>query len=170
MSFYPLAVVQPRKMLTNLEKWLDAAAAHAQKKPFDVNVLLAARLAPDQFALLRQVQVVCDTAKLTVARLTGKEAPKHLDTEQTMDQLRERIRAVVAYLDTITEGDFAGAEARRIELSFMPGKFILGDDYMREFGTPNLYFHVCMAYAILRHNGVNLGKTDYIGELSMRDK
>jgi hypothetical protein len=170
MSLYHLVVAQPHKMLANLEKWLETAAAHAQKKSFDVNVLLAARLAPDQFALVRQVQTACDTAKLTAARVSAKEAPKHPDTEQTMDQLRERVRSVVAYLDTFTEADFAGAGDRDIDLAVMPGKVARGDDYVREFGTANFYFHTCMTYAILRHNGVELGKRDYLGSLQMRDK
>jgi hypothetical protein len=87
-----------------------------------------------------------------------------------MDQLRERVRAVVAYLDTFSEGDFAGAEDRHIDLAAMPGKVARGDDYAREFGAPNFSFHVCMTYAILRHNGVDLGKRDYLGGLAVRDK
>src|SRR5262249_14770421 len=140
------------------------------KKSFDPDTLLAARLAPDQYALVRQIQAACDSAKFAAARLSNKEAPRHPDTEQTMDQIRQRIRAVVAYLDTFTEADFAGAEARDIELSFMPGKVVTGADYLREMAAPNFYFHVCMAYAILRHNGVDLGKADYLGGLTMRDK
>src|SRR5690348_4851399 len=132
MSLYPLAVVQPRKMLQSLGKWLEAASVFAQKKSFDTNTLLSARLAPDQYSLVRQIQSACDTAKFTAARLTGKEAPKHPDTEETVEQLHARIRAVIAYLDTLTEADFAGAETRDVELSFMPGKVISGDDYLRE--------------------------------------
>ncbi len=170
MSLYPNAITQPKKMLTNLGKWLDTAVAHAQKKPFEADVLLAARLAPDQFALVRQVQSACDTAKLTAARLTGKEAPKHPDTETTMAELQARVASVVEYLGTFTEADFAGADTRDIELSFMPGKVISGSDYLREMGGPNFYFHVSMTYAILRHNGVELGKRDYLGSLTLRDK
>ena len=169
MSLHSFAIVQSRKMLLNLDKWLETAAAHAAKKPFDPNVLLAARLAPDQFALVRQVQSACDSAKGNASRLTGKEAPKHPDTEQTLDELRARIKTVVAHLDTYTEADFEGAEARHVVLSFIPGKYILGADYAREFGEPNFYFHVNMAYAILRHNGVELGKRDYLGAFPLHD-
>lgn len=170
MSLYTYAIVQPTKMLQNLDKWLEAAVAHAQKKSFDPNGLLTARLAPDQFALARQVQSSCDVAKLNAARLTGKEAPKHPDTEQTVDELRARVRTVVEYLGTFTEADLAGAETRHVELSFMPGKYILGADYLREFGQPNFYFHVSMTYALLRHNGVDLGKRDYLGAITLHDR
>src|SRR6185295_6741198 len=120
MSLYQHAVVQNRKMLNSLEKWLGTAVAHAQKKSFDPDTLLAARLAPDQYALVRQIQAASDSAKFAAARLAGKEAPKHPDTEQTMDQIRQRVRAVVEYLGTFTEADFAGADTRDVELSFMP--------------------------------------------------
>ncbi len=170
MSIHASVTVQFRKMLTSLDKWLTAAEAHAKAKSFDPNVLVSARLAPDQYSLVRQIQAACDGAKFAAARLTGKEPPKHPDTEQTMDELHKRIQTVVAYLDTFTEADFAGAETRAIELSFMPGKVISGDDFLREMAVPNVYFHLNMAYAILRHNGVALGKTDYIGSLNLRDK
>src|ERR1700710_1794119 len=96
---YYETVRQMKKMLGQLDKWLEAAAAFAQEKKFDANVLLTARLAPDQFAFARQVQTACDTAKLVAARLTGKEAPSHPDTEQTLEQLRARVATVVSYLD-----------------------------------------------------------------------
>jgi hypothetical protein len=156
-------------MLKNLEQWLDAAVAHAQKKSFDPAVFLHARLAPDQYPLVRQVQSACDTAKFLAARLTGKEAPKHPDTEQTMDELKTRIQSVVGYLETFRPEDFTGAEERHILLPFAPGKAALGRDYLIEMATPNFYFHVTTAYAILRHNGVALGKRDFMGSVSMRD-
>jgi hypothetical protein len=168
--YYEYAVVQPRKMLANLDKWLEPAAAFAQKKSFDPSTLLTARLAPDQFPLVRQIQSACDSAKLNAARLAGKEAPKHPDTEQTFDEIRKRIQAVLAYLDTLTPADFEGAATRRVELSFLEGKYVLGADYLREMGTPNFYFHVTTTYAILRHNGVDLGKRDYLGGLTLHDK
>jgi hypothetical protein len=170
MSLFEFAVVQPRKMLSNLDKWFEAGVAYAQKKSFDPNVLLAARLAPDQFPLVRQVQSACDSAKFMAARLSGKEAPKHPDTEQTVEEIRGRIQAVVAHLDTFTAADLAGAETRHVELPFLEGKFILGSDYAREMGLPNFYFHVTTAYAILRHNGVEIGKREFIGGLTTHDK
>jgi hypothetical protein len=170
MSLYETAIVQSRKMLGNLEKWLETGTAFAQKKSFAPEVLLAARLAPDQYPLVRQVQVACDSAKSTAARLSGKEPPKHPDTEQTMDEVKARIHTVIAYLDTFTAADFEGSEKRAIELAFMPGKVIDGGDYAREMAVPNFYFHVTTAYAILRHSGVDLGKPDYIGSMNVRDK
>ncbi len=170
MSFYESAIVQPKKMLANLDKWLEAGVAHAQKHKYEPEVLLVSRLAPDQYALVRQVQAACDSAKFMAARVAGKEAPKHPDTEQTMDEVRQRIAAVVAYLDTFTAADFAGAEGRVVDLPFLEGKVLSAADYVREMQTPNFYFHVTTAYAILRHNGVALGKRDYIGGLTLRDK
>src|SRR5580693_1405539 len=114
MNLYEASVHEYKKMLLNLDKWLEAAEAHAKKKSFDPNTLLAARLAPDQYPLVRQVQSSCDTAKFAAARLTGKEAPKHPDTEQTMDEIRARVRAVVAYLGTYKTADFAESATRRV--------------------------------------------------------
>ena len=170
MSLYESSIPQLTKMLENLDKWLDAAAAFAQKKSFEPNTLLGARLAPDQYPLVRQVQSACDTAKFTAARLTGKEAPKHPDTEATLDELHARVKAVVDYLRTFKESDFAGAESRKVELSFLPGKVMSTSDYLNEMALPNFYFHAAHAYAILRHNGVPLGKMDYIGGMRLTDK
>jgi hypothetical protein len=162
-------VVQLRKMLSNLDGWLRKAEAHAKAKSFDANTLLMARLAPDQYPLVRQVQASCDTAKFAAARLSGKEAPKHPDTEQTMDELHARIASVTSYLGTFVEKDFDGAETRVVKLPFREGKGLVGSDYLVEMAQPNFFFHVTHSYAILRHNGVDLGKTDYLGALSLRD-
>jgi hypothetical protein len=170
MSLYDTAILQNKKMLGNLDKWLDAGVAQAQKKSFEPGVLLVARLAPDQYTLTRQIQAACDTAKFLAARLTGKEAPKHPDTEQTVDELHKRIQSVIAYLDTFTANDFDGAKSRHVELPFLEGKYLAGSDYAREMAGPNFYFHISMAYAILRHNGVDLGKRDFIGSLTTHDK
>lgn len=170
MSIYKATVPQFVKVLTSVDAWLEKAAAHAKAKSFDVNVLASARLAPDQYPLVRQVQSLCDTAKLSSARLSGKEAPKHPDTEQTIDELRARIASVREWIATLKEADFEGSATRGIELSFMPGKVISGGDYLNEFALPNFYFHVTTAYAILRHNGVELGKRDFLGSLNFKDK
>lgn len=170
MSLYEASIPQLKKMLNNADKWLEAAVAHAAKKSFDPSVLLASRLAPDQYPLTRQIQAFCDGAKFTAARLTGKEAPKHPDTETTVDELRARIHAVVEYLGTFTEADFAGSKERMVELPFMPGKVLTAADYLNEMALPNFYFHVTTAFAILRHNGVDIGKMAFIGSLNLRDK
>jgi len=170
MNSYEASVHQFAKMLTSLDKWLEASVSLAQKKSFDPNTLLSARLAPDQYPLVRQVQSCCDSAKFAAARLTGKEAPKHPDTEQTMDEIRARVRAVVAHLGTFKTADFAESATRRIDLPWLEGKHLVGSDYLMEMAIPNFYFHVTTAYAILRHNGVEIGKTDFIGGLSTKDR
>src|ERR1700723_152586 len=109
MSYVFATVTQCKKALSNLDGWLAKAAAHAKAKSFDPNVLLAARLAPDQYPLVRQVQSACDSAKFAAARLSAKEAPKHPDVEQTMDELRARVRTCIQYLDGFKVADFAGA-------------------------------------------------------------
>jgi hypothetical protein len=159
-------VTQMKKMLGQLDNWLEKAAAFAQTKKFDTTVYLTLRLAPDQFAFARQVQTACDTAKLVAARLTGKEAPSHPDTEQTLDELRARVRAVVAYLEGFSAKDFDGAESRVITQPRWEGKVMSGRDYFLEHGLPNFFFHLTHAFAILRHNGVDVGKRDYLGPLS----
>ena len=156
------------KMLGQLDKWLEAAAAHAKDKKFDPNVYLGLRLAPDQFSFARQVQTACDTAKLAASRLTGKEAPVHPDTEQTLDELRARVRSVLTYLEGLSEQDFANAATRIITQPRWEGKVMSGADYFLEHALPNFFFHLTHAYAILRHNGVSVGKRDYLGTLSQR--
>ncbi len=156
------------KLLGQLDKWLDAATAYAEKKSFDPNIFVGLRLAPDQFAFGRQVQVTCDTAKLAAARLAGQEAPKHADTEQTIEELHARVRSVVAYLDTFTAKDFEGAAARVITQPRWEGKVMSGPDYFLEHALPNFFFHLTHVYAILRSNGVDIGKRDYLGALTQR--
>jgi hypothetical protein len=169
MSYAFQSITQFKKMLTNLDGWLRKAEAHAKAKSFEPSTLLVARLAPDQYPLVRQVQSSCDTAKFAAARLTGKEAPKHPDTEQTMDELHARIASVTSWLAGFAESDFEGADARVVKLPWLEGKGLAGKDYLVEMATANFYFHVTHTYAILRHNGVDLGKTDFIGSLTLRD-
>ncbi len=168
MSLYEASIPQLKKMLTNLDRWLEKSVADAKNRSFDPAVLIAARLAPNQYSLGRQIQAACDAAKSAAARLAGKEPPKHPDTEQTMDEFRARIRTCIAYLDTVAKADFAGAAERAIALPFLEGKTILGTDYLNEMALPNFYFHLTTAYAILRHNGVELGKTEFIGSLKLQ--
>ena len=169
MSLFTLAVTQPKKMLTNLRGWLESAQSFAQGQEFDPTVLLQYRFAPNMFPFARQVQISCDTAKLTAARLSGKDAPSHEDTETTIDELSTRIASTVAFLDTLTEADFAGAEERLIPLRFAPGKASRGAEYFTSFAQPNFYFHITTAYALLRHAGVPIGKRTFIGSMEMED-
>lgn len=170
MSMYAACVPQMKKMLQNLDKWIEAAVANAKSRGFDPAAFVQLRLAPDQYPFVRQVQSACDTAKFTAARLTAKEPPKHPDTETTIEELHARIQTVVAYLDTFSEKDFAGAAERHVDLPWAQGKWVLGNEYLNALQLPNFYFHVTTAYAILRHSGVPLGKMDYIGRFDMRDK
>ncbi len=155
-------------MLSHLDAWLDAATSFAATKSFDPKRFLSFRLAPDQFDFVRQVQSTCDTAKLAAARLTGQEAPKHPDDEQTIDELHTRIRSVIAYLDSFSAKDFEGAASRVVTTPRWEGKVMTGADYFFEHAVPNFFFHLTHAYALLRHNGVPLGKRDYLGPLTQR--
>ncbi|MFP2899275.1 DUF1993 family protein [Corallococcus sp. 4LFB] len=159
---------QMKKQLGQLDKWLEAAAGYAKAKSFDPNVYLISRLAPDQFPFVKQVQIACDAAKLGASRLTGKAAPSNPDTEQTLEELRARVQSTIAYLDTFTGKDFEGAASRVITNPRWEGKVMSGADNFQEHILPNFYFHLTHAYALLRHNGVNLGKLDYLGTLSLR--
>jgi hypothetical protein len=168
MNLYDATIPVFTKMLRNVDRWIDKAISFAQEKKFDPEVLTQARLAPDQFAFLKQVQSISDQAKFAAARLTGKEAPSHPDTEKTLEELRARLRTCGAYLETFTRDDFNGAEERTVSTAAMRGKSMRGGDYLDHYALPNFHFHLTLAYAILRHNGVPLGKMDYLGELPLR--
>ena len=165
---YYAVFCEMKKILGNVEKWLEAAEAFAQSKSFDSKVFLGLRLAPDQFPLARQVQTASDTPKLAASRLTGKEGPKHADTEQTLEELRARVRSTIDYLDGFSAADFEGAATRVVTQPRWEGKVMSGADYFLEHALPNFFFHSTHVYAILRHNGVSLGKRDFLGPLSLR--
>lgn len=162
---FAITVTQYCKTLDNLSAVLAKAAHYAELKKFDVEVLLTSRLAPDQFNLIRQVQIACDTAKFGAARLCGKEAPSHLDNEKTVAELQARISTVQAYLASFNEADFVGAETRRVSQPRWEGKYLTGLEFAIQHSVPNLYFHVTTAYSILRHNGVDVGKKDFLGTM-----
>jgi hypothetical protein len=161
-------VLEMKKLLRSLDGCIDKAVAFAAAKKFDPNVLLQSRLAPDMFPFVRQVQACCDQAKYAAARLAGREAPSHPDTEQTIDEVKKRIATVVAYLDEFSERDFAGVADRIVAMPRWEGKSMTAVNYFAEHAQPNFYFHLAMAYAILRHNGVDIGKRDYLGQLTWR--
>jgi uncharacterized protein len=169
MDFYRASVPHFKNTLSNLERWLDRAVAHAEQKKFDPNLFMTARLAIDQFAFVRQVGTTCDTAKFTCARLTGKDAPKHADDQKTIDELRTRIASVKDYLDTFSPADFEGTAERTIKPPPLGGKVLPAFAYLFEMQLPNFYFHATSAYQILRHSGVALGKDDYLPIVSARD-
>jgi hypothetical protein len=162
-------ITQFAKMLGNLERWLEKGVAWAEQKKFEPDVLARSRLAPDQYDLVRQVQSACDAAKYAAAYLSGGQAPSHPDTEKTIAELKARIRTCVAYLESVKPQQYAGAAERRVAPPWLQGKWFLGADYLTQVAIPNFYFHVTTAYAILRHNGVELGKMDFIGSLPVHD-
>ncbi len=164
---HSIVVTQFSKMLQNLSAFLDKGAAYADSKKFEMEVLLNTRLAPDQFNMIRQIQIACDSAKLCASRLSGKEAPAHEDKEKTLIELKERISQVVKYLNTFTEKDFHGWEERKITHGRWDG-YLTGHDYLHQHAIPNVYFHISTAYAILRSNGVDVGKKDYLGQMPFK--
>ncbi len=168
---YELVVLQFTKMLENLLTILDEAEKFASEKKFDVDVLLQSRLAPDQFNLMRQIQVACDTAKLGAARLTDTErdVPAHADTERTLSEARARIESVISYLRGFSPEKFAGSAQLRISQPRWKGKTLSGQEFLIQHVNPNFYFHITTAYAILRHNGLGIGKKNYLGNMPFRE-
>lgn len=164
ISLYAASVPAFRRALIILRALLDKADISAAERNFDSAVLVGARLAPDMRPLSFQVQTVTDRTKLGVSRLTGIAAPAWPDTETTMDELRARIDKALAFLDTVDEAAFEGAAERQIATrSNGVESTVSGTDYLLANVLPNLYFHVTTAYNILRHNGVPVGKNDYLG-------
>lgn len=166
---YEMTIPPFTKSLRNLSAIINKGEVYAGTKKFEMSVLLNSRLAPDQFNLIKQIQIACDSAKLCASRLTGKEAPKHEDNETTWPELKKRIDEVVSYLNTFSPKDFEGAEAKKITQPRWEGKWLTGQDYVLHHAIPNVYFHVTTAYSILRHNGVEIGKKDYLGELPYKN-
>jgi hypothetical protein len=166
ISLYDFSISLMSRGLHNLSVILDKAAAHAEARKIDPLALAQARLFPDMFPLARQVQVACDTAKGAAARLAGIEIPKHEDTEVTLADLKQRVAKTLDFLKTVTPEQLKGAESRAIELKTQNGSMhFTGLSYMANFALPNFYFHESMAYALLRHNGVELGKKDFLGAI-----
>ena len=166
---YAESVRHFEKMLRNLDQWLEKSKGYAAEKKFEVDVLAAARLAPDAYELARQVQAACDQAKYAAAYLGGKQPPSHPDTEKTIAELRSRIAKCCAFLQSVSDADLAGAADRKVSPQWLGGKYFRAADYLDEVAIPNFYFHATMAYAILRHNGVPLGKMDYIGSVTTHE-
>ena len=158
------SVPQFKKMLNNLSSILKKGAEFAADKKIDEKVLVESRLAPDMFPLAKQVQIACDQVKMGMSRLSGVEAPKHADTETTFAQLQERIAQTIAFIDSIKPEQIDGTEAKEIKFSIKEWSFeFVGEQYLFTWIVPNFYFHVTTAYNILRHNGLQIGKTDYLG-------
>ena len=164
ISLYQASVPVIQKSLTALKVVLAKGAAHAEAKKIDESVLLTSRLYPDMFPLTRQVQIAADFGKGPVARLAGVELPKYDDTEATFAELAARIDKTLAFVGTFTATQIDGQEDRDIQLTIAGNPVTFkGQPYLLHFAMPNLYFHMSMAYAILRHSGVDVGKRDFIG-------
>lgn len=168
--YYYLTVRQFIRTLKNLDVILEKATRQAEARKFDVNNFCAARLAPDMLPFVSQVRIACDQAKAAAANLSGKEAPKHEDTETTFVELRGRIAKCLAFLDTFTAADFERAKPdTMVRLPNRPGKAIAAEEYLYARQIPNFFFHVTTAYDLLRHGGVEVGKADYLGTLGFVD-
>jgi uncharacterized protein len=167
---YYQAITQCMQAVKNVEAWLDKAEQHAAEKHFDLGVLMTGRLAPDMKPFIYQVQSASDYLKAAAAWLSGQKPPKHEDIEQTVDEVRARIRKTIVFVESVTEAQYAGAVEQRVSLSFAPaGKVLVGPNYLLQMTIPNVYFHLAMAYAILRHNGVDVGKMDFLGPINWVD-
>ncbi|WP_078131683.1 DUF1993 domain-containing protein [Leptospira kirschneri] len=165
---FEITIQQFTKMLHQLKLLLEKGVSYSETKKFDVEVLLNSRLAPDQFHFIKQIQIVCDTAKLGVSRLTGKDAPKHEDQEKALSELQTRIDSTLNYLSTFTEKDFSEANDRKVSNPRWEGKYLTGKEFAIQHLIPNFYFHITTAYSILRHNGVDIGKKNYLGEMPFK--
>lgn len=164
LSMYQASAPRFVHMLKNLSALLDKAQSHAEAKKIDPAALTTFRLFPDMFALSRQVQVACDVAKGVVARLAGVDVPKHEDTEQTFDELKARIAKTIAFIESIRPEQIDGSDEKEIAVKLGKQEYrFKGMQYLLNYGHPNFYFHVTTAYNILRHNGVELGKKDFVG-------
>lgn len=167
ISMYNLTVPVLVHGLGVLSDYLDKMAAHCAEKAIDPKVLIEARLAPDMLTFAGQVQRASDNAKGALARLAGVQAPSFPDTETTLPQLRERIAKTIDFLKSIEPAQLEGSENRPIDLKFpnVTGP-VRGETYLLSLLLPNFYFHIATAHAILRHNGVQIGKVDYIGRIA----
>ncbi|MFA5921324.1 MAG: DUF1993 domain-containing protein [Methylococcaceae bacterium] len=164
LTMYQASIPVFIHMLGNLSKILDKASTYAEAKKIDPAILINARLAPDMYPLSRQIQIATDMAKGCTARLGGIEVPSYADNESTFPELQARIAKTVAFLQSVSAEQINGSEERTVTLK-IHGKEIgfLGQPYLLHYVLPNFYFHITTAYAILRHNGLEIGKMDFVG-------
>lgn len=164
ITMYSASVPVFVRLLGNLSTWLDKAEAYAQAKKFDPAVYLSARLAPDMLPFTRQIQIACDTVKFCVARLAGIDAPKFDDAEASIGELRQRVAATIAFIQSAEAAQIDGTEDKDVTIPRRDGPITLkGEAYLTSIVLPNFFFHLTTTYALLRHNGVPLGKSDYLG-------
>ncbi|NPC59158.1 DUF1993 domain-containing protein [Caenimonas soli] len=154
----------------NVERWLDKAQAHSLAQGIKMSALLHAQLAPDMRDFIYQIQSACDYTKAGAAWLSGQRPPRHEDNEQTLEEIRARIRRTVKFAESVQPAQYAEADRQQVSMSGAPGKVLVGRDYLLQMVLPNVYFHAGMAYAILRHKGVDVGKMDFLGPVNFVDK
>jgi uncharacterized protein len=164
---YYKIIDQCAKSLKTIETWLSEAEQYAAAKKFNIDVLMNGRLAPDMGPFIYQVQSACDYVKGGAAWLSGQKPPRLEDNEHTVDELRARIQKTLVFVATVREEQYVNAASHHVTMSWAPkGKTLLGEDYLLQMVIPNVYFHMAMAYAILRHNGVDVGKKDFLGSIN----
>ena len=165
ISMYSASVPVLQRQLTALLVWLDKAQAHAEVRKFDPNNYLTLRLAPDMLPFVAQIRIASDAAKGCVARLSSQESPKFEDNETTFAELRERVQKTIAYVNTATAATIDGSENREIVIPMRTRDALQfsGEVFLKHWALPNFFFHASMAYALLRHAGVELGKMDFLG-------
>ncbi|MEN9338063.1 MAG: hypothetical protein RIQ41_377 [Candidatus Parcubacteria bacterium] len=164
---YELLISITKQNLSALLRILDKAQSHVQVKGIEESVLLSARLYPDMMDLTKQIQVATDYGRKDLAYLAGKEPVKMEDTETTITQLKERVQKSLDIVDTFSPEDFTDADTRKVKLAWFGESYMFGKDFVEQFGVSNFLFHVVTAYDILRSQGVEIGKADFIGEMSM---
>jgi uncharacterized protein len=161
---YAQAIAQCTQAVNAIGTYLDKAERYANEKGFDVGVFMSTRLAPDMGAFVYQVQSACDYLKGGAAWLSGQTPPRHEDNERTIDEVRARIRKTVEFAESVTADQYSAASERMVKVSWVRG-MIPAENYLLQVVIPNVYFHVAMAYAILRNNGVDVGKMDFLGKI-----
>jgi hypothetical protein len=167
LSMYQASVPVFVHMLANLSKILDKGAAFAESRKIEPSVLINARLAPDMFPLSRQVQIAADMAIRGSARIAGVDIPSNPDTETTFPELQERIAKSIKFVKTLSASQIDGSETKKLTIPVGDNELVFsGQDYLLNFVLPNIYFHITAAYLILRHNGAELGKLDFLGPIS----
>jgi hypothetical protein len=167
ITMYSASVPVFVRLLDNMGQWLAKAQAHAESKKFDSVNFLSTRLAPDMLPLSKQVQIACDSAKFAVARLGGVDAPAFQDNEATIAELQDRITRTKEFIASVPQASIDGTETKDIAVPRRNGTITLqGEFYLKHFALPNFYFHATTTYALLRHNGVELGKMDFLGAIS----
>jgi len=176
INLYSVSIPPLLKALKAMDKLLEKAMEHAHSKGSErqpgekhMEAMLNDRLVFDQFPLIRQIQFMSDNAKGAVGRLAAVEVPKYEDNEKTLEELKARIDKTIKFVETIKPEQIIGRDNEKVTLAFYPDKYMTAAEYVNEFLLPNFYFHFTTAYAIMRKNGVNIGKQDFLGGLPLKD-